>query len=160
MTVDALMAVSISVGIFSGLWAYLSSAFGLITWAGFLGCTTYFAAGGKKEGFKKAIITNIAGVFWAVITIICSNKLGFSGAGALMTGIASFIMCAQAKWSLLDFIPGTFVGSCTTFAAQGDWKQAIPALICGAILGYVSESVGIWLYDILNQKEIGEKATQ
>lgn len=149
---DALMTTAISVGVFSGIWAYLSSAFGLITWAGFLGCTTYFAAGGRKEGFKKAIMTNITGVIWAVIAIKVSSISSFDGAAALMTGIISFMMCAQAKFKSFDFIPGAFVGSCATFAAQGNWMQVVPALLCGAVLGYTSESLGIWIYEMLNRK--------
>lgn len=150
---DQLIAASISVGLFSGLWAYLSSAWGLITWVGFIGCTTYFAAGGKIEGFKKAVITNFFGVIWAMLIIKGSTLLGFSLAGAILTGIGSFAMCAQAKLNFLAFIPGTFAGSCVTFATNGNWQAVIVALWCGAILGLVADTGGVWLYRMVHGTE-------
>lgn len=45
-------------------WALGCDFTGLIGFAGFAGCTTFFAAGGRKEGFKTAIFTNVSGIFW------------------------------------------------------------------------------------------------
>ncbi len=30
--------------------------------------------------------------------------------------------------ALLSFVPGTFIGACATFAADGDWRLVIPSL--------------------------------
>ncbi|NFN87972.1 DUF1097 domain-containing protein [Clostridium sporogenes] len=147
-----LMCISIGVGILSGVWGFVSSYFGLITWVGFIGCTSYYAAGGKLKGLKKSVATNMTGVLWAMLIIITSNYLGFSLAGAIMTGIFSFVMCAQARFELLSFIPGTFCGSCSTFGSNGNWKGVIIALICGAFLGYSSEIGGIWLHKLVGKK--------
>jgi hypothetical protein len=59
-----LTALSITTAILCGIWTVLSPSLGLLGWAGFAGCTAFFAAGGKFEGFKSAIITNLSGVFW------------------------------------------------------------------------------------------------
>ena len=150
---DQLIAASISVGLLSGLWAYLSSALGIITWVGFIGCTTYFAAGGKIEGFQKAVITNLFGVMWAMLIIKGSTLLSFTLAGAILTGIGSFAMCAQARLGFLTFIPGTFAGSCVTFATNGDWQAVIVALLCGAVLGLASDTGGVWLYRLVHGTE-------
>ncbi|EPY2273353.1 DUF1097 domain-containing protein [Clostridium sporogenes] len=147
-----LMCISISVGILSGLWEFLSSNFGLITWVGFIGCTSYYAVGGKLQGLKKSVATNMTGVLWAMLIIITSSYLGFSLAGAIMTGIFSFVMCAQARFELLSFIPGTFCGSCSTFGVNGNWQGVIIALLCGAILGYSSEMAGIWLHKLIGKE--------
>lgn len=70
----------------------------------------------------------MTGVLWAMLIIITSSYLGFSLAGAIMTGIFSFVMCAQARFELLFFIPGTFCGSCSTFGVNGNWQGVIIAL--------------------------------
>ncbi|GAA0064193.1 DUF1097 domain-containing protein [Clostridium sp. CTA-1] len=151
-----LMCISISVGILSGLWGCLSSNFGLITWVGFIGCTSYYAAGGKLQGLKKSVVTNMTGVLWAMLIIITSSYLGFPLEGAIMIGIFYFVMCAQARFQLLSFIPGTFCGSCSTFGVNGNWQGVIIALLCGAILGYTSEIGGIWLHKLIGKEVQGK----
>ncbi|AUM96599.1 hypothetical protein RSJ11_16155 [Clostridium sporogenes] len=96
----------------------------------------------KHRNIKKSVATNMTGVLWAMLIIITSSYLGFSLAGAIMTGIFSFVMCAQARFELLSFIHGTFCGSCSTFGVNGNWQGIIIALLCGAILGYTSEIGG------------------
>ncbi|KAJ50053.1 hypothetical protein BD780_002500 [Clostridium tetanomorphum] len=148
---SSLIALSITTAIFCGVWAYLSGIIGLISWAGFAGCTSFFAAGEKKEGFKVSIIANISGVFWAIVIIKVSNLLSFPIAGAIVTTIVTFAMCVQAKFKLFAHIPGTFIGSFSTFATNGNWKAILPTLIIGAILGYICETSGTWLYNLINK---------
>ncbi|MGK0469204.1 DUF1097 domain-containing protein [Clostridium sp.] len=118
-----LTVLSLITGILCGLWTASSPSLGLLGWARFAGCTAFFAAGGKLKGFKSAITT-------AVIT---------------------FVMCIQAKIKLFEFIPGTFIGSFSTFAYGGNWKAVVPALILGAILGLLCESGGTWLFNTTNK---------
>lgn len=151
-----LIALSITTGILCGLWMEVSSVFGLIAWAGFAGCTTFFAAGGTKDGIKKGLITNLSGVFWAIMIMQINQLLPVPHIGAISTALITFIMCAQAKFSWFKFIPGTFVGSFSTFAAGGNWQGVAIALICGSLLGYACESSGIWLYKVAGAKD--EKA--
>ncbi|MEF1219815.1 DUF1097 domain-containing protein, partial [Photobacterium damselae] len=61
--------------------------------------------------------------------------------------------CIQAKKSWLAYIPGTFIGSCATFAAAGDWKLVVPSLVVGAIFGYAMKASGVWLHDKLNNQQ-------
>jgi hypothetical protein len=142
-----------SVGLLSGIWGFIGSSFGLLTWVGFVGCTSYYASGGKLSGLKKSVAANMTGVLWAMAIIITSKYIPLSSAGAIMTGVFSFIMCAQAKFELLSFIPGTFCGSFSTFGADGNWKLVIISLLCGAILGYVSDMGGIWLYNLVKKEK-------
>lgn len=144
---SSLIALSITTAILCAIWTYLSGVIGILGWIGFAGCTSFFAAGGKKEGFKASIVANITGVFWAMVTIKLSGVLSFSLGAAIATGLITFIMCAQAKNKYLAFIPGTFVGSFSTFAASGDWKSVLIGLILGAILGYACEWTGNKLYE-------------
>lgn len=134
--------IAISVGILSGLWAWISGTFGLITWVGFIGCTSYYASGGTFKGFKKSIYANMSGVIWAMAIIMGSTYLSGSHWSYLLTGFFSFVMCIQAKFKKLEFIPGAFCGCCCVFGTSGNWQAVIIALICGAILGYVSDKGG------------------
>ena len=65
--------------------------------------------------------------------------------GYAVTGVIAFVMCIQAKSALLAYIPGTFIGACTIFAAQGDLSQTIPSLIVGVLFGYSMKMSGLWV---------------
>ena len=145
-----LVSIAITTGILSGIWVWASMSLGLLSWAGFLGCTTYFAS--PKDGLKGlllSIATNASGVFWAMVIIQLSSMVDLEIAGYIVTAIVAFMMCVQAKQAWLDFIPGTFIGSCTTFAAEGCWKLALPSLIVGALFGFLMKASGVWLHQRL-----------
>jgi hypothetical protein len=129
--------VAISAGILAALWCGIADTFHLVTWIGFLGCSTFFAQ--PKPGFQGVIMTwstNLSGVFWAWLAITCSSYFETPLVGYLLTGIITSIMCLQAGYHRLAFIPGAFIGCCTTFAMGGDIVSILPALIFGALLGY------------------------
>ena len=63
----------------------------------------------------------------------------------MMTGIVAFLMCIQARQTLLSFVPGTFIGACATFAADGDWRLVVPSLALGLVFGYAMKNSGLWL---------------
>ncbi len=94
---------------------------GLLSWAGFPGCTACFACpqGGLK-GLAISAATLLSGVVWAMV-IIYGSALAphLEILGYVITGIVAFLMCIQAKQLLLSFVPGTFIGACATFAGQG-----------------------------------------
>ncbi|WP_299013141.1 DUF1097 domain-containing protein [uncultured Photobacterium sp.] len=149
---SVLVAIAITTGILSGVWGWVAVSLGLLSWAGFLGCTTYFAS--PKEGLKGlglSIATNLSGVFWALVIIHLSTMVGIEIVGYVITAVVAFFMCVQAKKSWLEFIPGTFIGSCATFAAGGDWQLVIPSLILGAIFGYTMKASGLLLQKKMNQ---------
>lgn len=49
---NILFAIALTTGILSGIWGWVAVALGLLSWAGFLGCTAYFACpqGGERAG--------------------------------------------------------------------------------------------------------------
>lgn len=147
-----LMALSIITAILCGIWTYISGIIGLLGWAGFSGCTSFFAAGGKKDGLKASLIANITGVIWAMIAIKLSAMIHIPAAGAIMSGIITFGMCIQAKNKLLAYMPGTFFGCFSTFAANGNWKLVLPSLLLGGLLGYACEWGGNLLFKRVNKK--------
>ncbi len=129
--------VAISAGLLAAVWAGVADIFSFVTWIGFLACSTYFAQ--TKPGFQGVLMswaTNLSGVFWAWIVISGSGYFESAFAGYLLTGIVTSGMCLQASYHKLAFIPGAFIGCCTTFAMAGDIANILPALILGALLGY------------------------
>ena len=144
---NIILMIAITTGILSGLWGWVAVSLGLISWAGFLGCTAYFAC--PQSGLKGLLITLLtcmSGVFWAMM-IIQGSALQPEWAilGYVLTGLVAFLMCIQAKQLLLSFVPGTFIGACATFAGQGDWKLVLPSLALGLIFGYAMKNSGLWL---------------
>lgn len=131
-------AVGITVGLLAGAWVFASGALGFIAFAGFLGWATYFAAGGKLDGMKKALCCNIAGVFWGVVTIFISGLIPNS-LGLVITILVAAIMCWQAKISFLSFIPGTFIGNAAFYATDCNGIGALLGLVIGIMLGYISD---------------------
>lgn len=144
---NILLSIAITTGLLSGLWGWVAVSLGLLSWAGFLGCTAYFACpqGGVK-GFFISGCTMMSGVAWALI-IMHGSALAphLEILSYVMTGVVAFLMCVQAKHLLLSFVPGTFIGACATFAGQGDWKLIIPSLMLGLVFGYAMKNSGLWL---------------
>ncbi|GEK12373.1 DUF1097 domain-containing protein [Aliivibrio fischeri] len=154
---STLIAIAITTGILSGVWGWVAISLGLLSWAGFLGCTTYFASpiDGIK-GIGLSIATNLSGVFWAMVIIKLSSMMSLEIIGYIITAIVAFCMCAQAKKSWLSFIPGTFIGSCATFASNGNWQLVIPSLILGVIFAYAMKTSGLWLKEKLETNKLIE----
>ena len=144
---NILLSIAITTGILSSIWGWVAVSLGLLSWAGFLGCTAYFACpqGGLK-GLSISAATLLSGVVWAMV-IIYGSALAphLEILGYVITGIVAFLMCIQAKQLLLSFVPGTFIGACATFAGQGDWKLVLPSLALGLIFGYAMKNSGLWL---------------
>ena len=86
------------------------------------------------------------GVAWALV-IIHGSALApqVQILSYMMTGVVAFLMCIQARRTLLSFVPGTFIGACATFAADGDWRLVIPSLALGLVFGYAMKNSGLWL---------------
>lgn len=151
---STLVAISLTTGILSGLWGWVAISLGLLSWAGFLGCTSYFASPNDGlKGLSVSLITNMSGVFWAMVIIHASQYASLEILGYVITALVAFFMCVQAKQSWLGYIPGTFIGSCATFAADGNWKLVIPSLILGGIFGYLMKASGMWLHQKSNQSQ-------
>lgn len=144
---SSLMALSLVTAVLCGLWAAVAPLVGLVSWAGFAGCTTYFACGKHGVvGLKKTIFPNLAGVLCAMAVIWLSGLVPALGDWGVWCGILTFVMCIIAKYELFDFCPGTFLGCFSTFAAGGDWAVLVPSLLVGALLGMACDLGGDWLY--------------
>ena len=105
---NILLSIAITTGILSGIWGWVAVSLGLLSWAGFLGCTAYFACpqGGLK-GLAISAATLLSGVVWAMV-IIYGSALAphLEILGYVITGIVAFLMCIQAKQVLLVVCSG------------------------------------------------------
>ncbi|MGF1908556.1 DUF1097 domain-containing protein [Vibrio kasasachensis] len=145
---SALVAISLTTALLSAVWGWVAISLGLLAWAGFLGCTSYFAAPYEgAKGLLISLITNLSGVFWALMIMNGSEYISTDILAYALTGVVTLFMCLQAKQSWLAYIPGTFIGSCATFAANGDWQIVIPSLLLGGVFGYTMKRSGLWLHD-------------
>ncbi|NHV09133.1 DUF1097 domain-containing protein [Cronobacter turicensis] len=141
------ISLALTTGLLSALWAWTAVSLGLPSWAGFLGCTAWFASPkGGVTGFLTILFTLCSGVLWAQVIIAGSAVAPeLAWLSYAMTGVVAFLMCLQARQTLLGFVPGTFIGACATFAGQGDWKNVLPALLLGLLFGVAMKCSGQWL---------------
>ena len=150
-----LMALSISTGIICGVWAYFSGMVGLMAWLGFAGCTTYFASGKTgREGLSLTLRQNMFGVLCGTAIIFLVDFFPFESSLLLFSGLITFVMCIAGHSKYLSFIPGTFVGSFSTFAAGGLSLALVISLIIGAFMGLACERGGGWLYNSTTGKKV------
>ncbi|UUV17174.1 DUF1097 domain-containing protein [Fusobacteria bacterium ZRK30] len=148
-----LFSLSLTTGILCGIWILIGNALNIPTWIGFAGCTAFFAAGGCSDnGVPKALFSTLSGVLWAVVIFQLSNYFPGEYSSATLTAIVTFIMCIQGGLKLFAFIPGTFIGSFSTFAAGGHWEQVIPGLILGVALGFLCDYSGTKLDSVVTIK--------
>lgn len=143
---NILFAIALTTGILSGIWGWVAVALGLLSWAGFLGCTAYFAhpQGGLK-GLAISACTVMSGVVWALVIIHGSAGPAAADPQLYDDRCGGLLMCIQARQTLLSFVPGTFIGACATFAADGDWRLVVPSLALGLVFGYAMKNSGLWL---------------
>lgn len=161
---SAIMSGAISMGILAWIWANLSAAVGVSTWAGFMGTTTYYASGERFiKGWVKGMVANMVGVLWAIICVEVSKVLHIPNIVAIMTGVISFGIVAEAKWKHLSFVPGVYIGCSTTFgmlALNGTYLSTVVALLMGSVVGLLSDAGGELLVRLTNKKETEENLVE
>lgn len=127
---------------FCTIWIFIANTFGLIGWAGFAGCTAYFAH--PKSGLKSvsgAGLALVSGSAYALISLYFGTKYDFTSVGLLFTFITTFLMCYAGKTKYLSFVPAAFMGSFSTFAASGN-LVILPSMLLGVLLGLACDTVG------------------
>lgn len=137
------MKSSFATALLCAIWISIAPFFGLIGWAGFGGCTAYFACPVKNR-FSIALICLSSGIFYAMCSIHLGNIVTGMPFAIIMTFIITFLMCAGPRYRVLSFVPGAFIGSFSSFAANGE-LQVIPSLLIGIFLGLGCDKFGSYL---------------
>ncbi len=142
-----LLALSISTGILSGFLVWFTGLFDIASWLAFLGATSYFACSDKGlKGLTQVWLTNFSGAIWALLIIVASTYINSDFASYAATAVFAFCMCIQARFNLVKFIPGTFLGAAAIFSANGQWVDAFLGLFIGSIFGFLMNFCGELLH--------------
>jgi len=153
-----LFCLSLVTAILCGAWILLSNVLGLLSWAGFAGCTAFFAAGtGGARALKSALVTVSSGIVWGMVIVLICARSPLPHTDAWMTALVTFVLCIQSKCKPFSLIPGAFIGCFCVFAANGAWLPLAPSLILGACLGWLCESSGGWLYTLWRKRKTIDK---
>lgn len=151
-----LEAYSISIGVLGAVDTFLTATvIPVPVWVTFIAWASFFILGGKFEGLKRSIASNLTGIIIASLTLIAISVLnGNPVIAAICVGIGSAAMVQASKISLLSAIPaivwgfastvGTTVATNTPITTL-DWNNpalvVATAMILGGIFGFLSE---IW----------------
>jgi len=153
--VNALNAISLSVGLWVGIWCFATLGFlepKVMTWVTFLTWASFFAAGGGKVGLSKAVASAFAGALISAAVVLVNGQLGggVQGFGLLIFSVLlaalGWGLCQLSKVGLFSFIPGAFIGAASFFGAGAPLDQklgwVLVSIVCGAVMGLISERVG------------------
>lgn len=64
-----LFYIAISVGLLSGVWAWIANIFKMVSWTGFVGWTSYYSSGGMAKGLIRSLTSNLTGIIYALLII-------------------------------------------------------------------------------------------
>lgn len=143
------IGIAVSIGVLAAVWTEVSVVAGLVTWVAFLAWACFFAAGGGATGFQRGLAANASGLVYGWLVAGFIGIATFEGALAIGVGVVAALMCLQAGWPPLSFIPGAFVGAAAYFGtAFSFWPTAI-ALVAGALLGWASALIGGRLQEVV-----------
>jgi hypothetical protein len=166
---DLIVALAISIGVLGGIatWICLGVLGGasLQIWAVFIAWACFYHCGGKETGLKNTIVCNIVGAVlaWIALLIVTQTSIGASMPAGLwagiVVGVTVLILVLLAKIPALATIPAMVYGyasvaafgllSATANVTAGNFTNPLIAIIVsmvvGAILGYISEKVGVAL---------------
>ena len=119
-----LVALSVSIALLGGIWAYLALgplAGMVLVWAGFIAWGCYFHTGGDNAALQKTIVGMIYGAVIAGIALwlVGSNPVGLPAgavAAAVYIGVTVFFLVIVAGFNLLSVVPANVYGYAATAA--------------------------------------------
>jgi hypothetical protein len=160
--------LAISIGALGGLatWIYLGPLGGMLQiWATFIAWGCFYHCGGKESGLMTTIVCNIAGavIAWIALVIVV-NTGGIGGSlpaglwAGIVVGVTVAVMVLVANIPMFATIPAMVYGYASVAAyfllkggevMAGDMTNPLVTVVVsmaiGAILGYVSEKIGVAL---------------
>ena len=112
-----LLALSISVAVLGGVWAFIAlgpiAGYALV-WVGFIAAGCFFAAGGDTKALTKTIVGMIYGAVIAWIALMIIAKVPVPALGtvwpAIVVGVTVFFLVIVASIDLLSCVPANIYG--------------------------------------------------
>lgn len=143
------LGISISIGLISGIWVFIAGNLGLPSWAGFIGWSVFFFAGGNFKACKKSFTYIVLGAILAYLTVHIQTVLNTSGVtSALVIVIFAFTMTIAQSFSIFSMSSATFVG-CNIYFASGSLFHTIVVTSIDLIIALVSVKFGAFLDPVI-----------
>jgi len=145
-----LHALALSIGALVAVWVFVSvgqPALGFSPWIGFVAWAAFFAAGGGKGGFGKALGAGVAGILLTAATLFAVNALGGGLVWLIgLVAVLAFVLVAMADLPALSYTPAAFLGAAAFFGSGGKVDESVFFVaitwLVGLAFGYASEAVG------------------
>ena len=147
-------ALALAFGLASVPWTYAFVAgLHLPLWPSFVASASFFAAGGGLDGLVRGYFGNLAGIGYAVATILVAGAAG-GGPVALSFVVGAFMLLASLHAFVpgLSFTPAAFFGYATVFGVHaagvdafgltglaGEGTAAVVSMLIGACIGLAVE---------------------
>lgn len=151
-----IMAAALGSGIVCGIWAYVGGLLSasnpelFATWLGFVGITSYFAAGCGKN-IVRSISSNLAGILiGCTIIIMSTGKSNLTS--AIITGFFTWVICYITHIDLTKNAFCTFMGGYSAFATGGNWQMLVICIVLGNFIGHLCFVLGNIIYDKFGSK--------
>ncbi len=123
-----LVALSLSIAVLGGVWAFVALEVGLLVWAGFIAWGCFFHTGGDQKALIKTICGNVYGIIVAWIALLIIFKGGVAAMGtipiAIVVAVTVFFLVIVAKIDQLSVVPANVYG----YAATVAWSISAPSL--------------------------------
>lgn len=118
-----LTALSCSIGLLGGLWAYLALgplAGFVLVWAGFIAWGCYFHTGGDAAALNKTIAGTVYGAVlaWIALLLVVHNPMALPAPlwPAIVVAVTVFFLVIVASVDLLSVVPAQVYGYAATVA--------------------------------------------
>lgn len=143
-------ALAVAFGVAAVPWTYAFVAgLRLPLWPSFVASASFFAAGGGLDGLVRSYAGNLAGIAYAVATLVVVAAVG-GGPLALALVVGAFMLLASLHAFLprLDYAPAVFFGYATLFGVNAagatvlghaglgaEAAAAVVSMLLGAAIG-------------------------
>jgi len=154
-----LLALSVSVAILGGIWAFIAlgplAGYALV-WVGFIAAGCFFAAGADTKALVKTIVGMIYGAIlgWITLFIIAKVSVPLPSAiwPAIVVGVLVFFLVIVASIDVLSCVPGNIygfaalvgytlsagkLGALTAGDSTNPLLLLVISIILGGVLGYL-----------------------
>ena len=122
-----LVALSLSIAVLGGIWAFIALKVGLLVWAGFIAWGCFFHSGGDQKALIKTICGNVYGVIVAWIALLIIFKAGVGDMGliaiCIVVAVTVFFLVIVASIDQLSVVPANVYG----YAATVAWSLSAPS---------------------------------